>query len=218
MNKLKRADSVIRKALKRWHCGIACSFGKDSITLLHLVRRQNDSIPVLFADTHVKFQETYDFAERIVEEWGLNLHRTTAPAWDKAIWERDKAACCYQLKVEPFNNLVSELGLDAVFVAIRRDEHPARARASYVDRMGGVTHIERVEFDHQRVHPLLDWTETDVWDYIQAHRLPYHPLYDRGYRSIGCEPCTEPSQKSERSGREQDKELVLDRLRRLGYF
>ncbi|NIN68742.1 MAG: phosphoadenosine phosphosulfate reductase family protein, partial [Anaerolineae bacterium] len=173
MNKLKRADSIIRKALKRWRCGIACSFGKDSITLLHLVRQQTDSIPVLFADTHVKFRETYDFAERIVGEWGLKLHRTTAPAWDKAIWERDKAKCCYQLKVEPFNNLVSELGLDAVFVAIRRDEHPARAKASYVDRMGGVTHIERVEFDHQRVHPLLDWTETDVWDYIQAHRLPY---------------------------------------------
>ncbi len=218
MNKLQRANSVIRKALKRWRCGVACSFGKDSMVLLHLAQRHDEAIPVLFVDTHVKFPQTYAFSEQVTQQWNLNLHRTSAPAWDRDTWEEDKAQCCYRLKVEPFNKLVSELGLDAVFVAIRRDEHPARSKASYFDRMGGVTHIDKIEFDHHRVHPLLDWAEADVWTYIRANNLPYNPLYDNGYRSIGCEPCTQPSAEAERSGREQDKELVLDRLRRLGYF
>jgi phosphoadenosine phosphosulfate reductase len=218
MNKVRRAKSVISKALKRWNCGVACSFGKDSIVVLDLVRQQDPNLPVLFVDTHVKFKETYEFVDRMRKEWSLNLHRTKAPPWEKSLWERDKAGCCYRLKVEPFNKLVSELDIEAVFVGIRRDEHPARAEASYFDRLGGVTHIERIEFDHWRVHPLLDWRESDVWSYIRDQGLPYNPLYDNGYRSIGCEPCTQPSSGTERSGREQDKELVLDRLRRLGYF
>lgn len=215
--KLARSRKVIRKALARWKAGIACSFGKDSIALLHLALQQDSEIPVLFTDTSVKFQETYDFLHHMEREWSLNLHKVRTE-WSKEQWERSKVECCQALKVEPFNRLVTDLGLEAVMVAIRKDEHPARAKARYFDRLGGVTHIEKIEFDHWRVHPLLDWSEHDVWSYIKENDLPYSQLYDQGYRSIGCEPCTKPSVDSERSGREHDKELVLDRLRRLGYF
>ncbi len=216
-DKVRKSKEVIQTALGRWKCGVAFSGGKDSTALLALVREEVPDIPLLFADTSVKFPETYAFMDRLKEEWNLNLH-TARNEWDEAQWERSKVDCCYRLKVEPFNNLVTDLGLDAVLVAIRRDEHPARAKAQYYDNVGGVTHIEKVEFDHMRVHPILDWAEEDVWTYIRDNDLPYNPLYDQGYRSIGCAPCTEPSPEGERSGREQDKELVLDRLRSLGYF
>ncbi len=216
-DKVNQSRQVIQDALGRWGCGVAFSGGKDSTALLDLIRRDVPDIPLLFADTSVKFPETYRFMDRLRQEWGLNLH-TARNEWDRTQWERSKVDCCYRLKVEPFNKLVTDLGLDAVFVAIRRDEHPARSEARYVDDVGGVTHIERVEYDHKRVHPLLDWAEEDVWAYIREHDLPYNPLYDQGYRSIGCEPCTMPSDEGERSGREQDKELVLSRLRELGYF
>jgi phosphoadenosine phosphosulfate reductase len=215
--KIRKARKVIRTALRKWECGVAFSGGKDSTALLHLVRQQAPEKPLLFADTSVKFPETYQFMEDLRERWDLNLH-TARNEWDAGQWEQDKVACCYRLKVEPFNQLVTSLGLEAVFVAIRRDEHPARAKAQYYDNIGGVTHIEKVEYDHMRVHPILDWTEEDVWAYIRENDLPYNPLYDQGYRSIGCQPCTAPSAETERSGREQDKELVLNRLRKLGYF
>ncbi len=215
--KVRESKKIIRTARHRWNCGVAFSGGKDSTALLHLVREEVPDIPLLFADTSVKFPETYAFIDRLKEAWGVDLH-VARNEWDEAQWKRSKVECCYRLKVEPFNNLVTDLGLDAVFVAIRRDEHPARSKAQYYDNVGGVTHIERVEFDHTRVHPILDWTEEDVWTYIRENDLPYNPLYDQGYRSIGCAPCTEPSAETERSGREQDKELVLDRLRKLGYF
>ncbi|MFQ5885466.1 MAG: phosphoadenosine phosphosulfate reductase family protein [Thermoplasmata archaeon] len=215
--KIKKAANIIEKALKNWECGVACSFGKDSIALLHLVWQKRPSIPVLFVDTTVKFQQTYVFAERMRSHWNLNL-KTIRTEWHEEVWEHDKVACCRMLKVDPFNALISELGLDAVMVAIRRDEHPARSKAKYFDHLGSVTHIHKIEFSHWRVHPLLDWTERDVWAYVTENSLPYNPLYDQGYRSIGCEPCTRPSSDTERSGREQDKELVLDRLRKLGYF
>ncbi len=161
IGRVRVSNRVIRDALRQWNCGMAFSGGKDSTVLPHLVRMQAPEIPLLFADTSVKFRETYEFMERLRDEWNLNLH-TARNEWDKAQWGSSKVDCCYRLKVEPFNKLVNELGLEAVFVAIRRDEHPARSTAEYFDNAGGVTHIERLEFDHMRVHPLLDWTEEDV--------------------------------------------------------
>jgi phosphoadenosine phosphosulfate reductase len=212
-----KASRVIRKALRRWRCGVAFSGGKDSTVLLHLALQHSKDLPVLFTDTSVKFPETYRFIDDLKERWNFDL-RTIRREWVEDTWLKDKVACCYRLKVEAFNDLVTELELEAVLVGIRRDEHPARSEARYFDRLGAVTHISEVAWDHWRVHPLLDWTEDDIWAYIHENDLPHNPLYDKGYRSIGCEPCTTPSTEGERVGREQDKELVLDRLRRLGYF
>ncbi len=218
MYKTKRDENVIRDTVRRWKCGVACSFGQDSMTLLHLIRQQGETLPVLFEDTHIKLGQTYDSAERMMERWNLNLYRTVSPACDRTTWEQDEAQCCHRLNVELINELASEPGLDADFVAIRRDEHPARSKASSFDRIGGATHVDRIDFDHHRVRPLSDWSETDVWTYIQADNLPYSPLYDDDCRSIGCESHTHPSTEMEKNGREQDEELVLDRLRRLGCF
>lgn len=185
--------------------------------MLHLVRQEDDTLPVLFTDTSVKFAETYRFIEDLQKLWEFPLH-TIRTEWDEELWRTDKAECCYRLKVQPFNRLSSDLDLQAVFVGIRRDEHPARSQAQYFDHLGAVTHISEIAWDHWRVHPLLDWSEEDIWRYTREHEIPYNPLYEDGYRSIGCEPCTFRAQDEERSGRDQDKELVMDRLRRLGYF
>lgn len=220
-HKVNKAGKIMSKALRRWKCGLAFSGGKDSTALLHLAMQHDKSLPVVFNDTTVKFPESYAFIRQLQEEWGFEVHSTQdhmQTKWDEDLWNKDKVACCYRLKVEPFNKTVTDLGLGAVFVGVRRDEHPARAKAKYYDKAGAVTHISQVVFDHWRVHPLLDWSEADVWTYIRDQNLPYNPLYDKGYRSIGCAPCTEASPDGERAGREQDKELVMERLRELGYF
>ncbi|MFQ5918822.1 MAG: phosphoadenosine phosphosulfate reductase family protein [Thermoplasmata archaeon] len=217
MVKVSKARKVIRQALRKWRCGVAFSGGKDSTVLLHLVGQEDDTVPVLFTDTSVKFAQTYRFIEDLQARWDFPLH-TIRTEWEEEIWKNDKAECCYRLKVEPFNRLLSDLDLQAVFVGIRRDEHPARAKADYFDHLGAVTHISEVAWDHWRVHPLLDWSEEDIWEYTRKEELPANPLYAEGYRSIGCEPCTALAPEGERSGREHDKELVMDRLRRLGYF
>jgi phosphoadenosine phosphosulfate reductase len=96
-------------------------------------------------------------------------------------------------------------------VGIRWDEHPARSSETYFSPRE----------DHMRVHPILHFTEKDVWSYIRRNNVPYNPLYDKGYRSLGAKIDTEPvadPDAPERAGREKEKEKIMERLRELGYF
>ncbi len=157
-------------------------------------------LPVIELDTQLFFRETYETRDRLVERYGLNLisnpiitvaeqHRQEGPN----LWERDPDRCCHIRKVEPL--LAALEPYDAWISGIRRDQSPSRAetpKLQWSERYGV-----------WKVHPLADWDEKRVWAYIKVNEIPYNPLHEAGYRSIGCIPCTRPisADEEERAGR-----------------
>jgi phosphoadenosine phosphosulfate reductase len=157
-------------------------------------------VDVIELDTQLFFRETYETRDRLVERYGLNLvspqvltvaeqHRREGPN----LWERDPDRCCHIRKVEP---LISALQpYDAWIAGIRRDQSPSRVSTPKVARS------ER--YGVWKVNPLADWDEKRVWAYIAVNEIPFNPLHETGYRSIGCIPCTRPTSpdEEERAGR-----------------
>jgi phosphoadenosine phosphosulfate reductase len=211
--KVEKSKEILKEALERFEkIAVAWTTGKDSTVILGLLKELYGRIelPVLFFDTTVKFRETYEYRDRVAREWGLDLIVVKPEIPEGFKIARDKEECCRVLKVLPAKEKIRELGLEAVVTGIRWDEHEARAGEEYFS--------ERE--DHVRVHPLLHWSEGDVWRYLREKNIPVNPLYAKGYRSLGCKPCTKPAPKggAERSGRSQDKEEIMARLRALGYW
>jgi phosphoadenosine phosphosulfate reductase len=179
---------------------LSCSWQKQSSVLVHMAAELGLDVDVIELDTHLFFKETYETRERLVERYGLTLirpevlsiaeqHRREGPN----LWESSPDRCCHIRKVEP---LIETLGpYDAWVSGIRRDQSPSRATARKVERS------ER--YGVWKIQPLADWGEEDVWAYIMANDIPYNPLHDAGYRSIGCMPCTRPTRpdEEERAGR-----------------
>ena len=157
-------------------------------------------VDVVELDTHLFFKETYETRERLVERYGLSLIRpeviTMAEQHKREgpnLWESNPDRCCHIRKVEPLIETLRPY--DAWVSGIRRDQSPSRATARKVERS------ER--YGVWKIQPLADWSEQDVWTYIMANDIPYNPLHDAGYRSIGCIPCTRPTRpdEEERAGR-----------------
>jgi phosphoadenosine phosphosulfate reductase len=157
-------------------------------------------IPVIELDTQLFFRETYETRDALVERYGLELitpHVITVAEQHKQegpnLWERDPDRCCHVRKVEPLFEALAPYG--AWISGIRRDQSPSRAQTAKVQWS------ER--YDVWKVHPLADWDEKRVWAYIHVNEIPYNPLHDVGYRSIGCIPCTRPTtpEEEERAGR-----------------
>ncbi|MEW6003504.1 MAG: phosphoadenosine phosphosulfate reductase family protein [Nitrospirota bacterium] len=192
---------------------VAFTGGKDSTVLLHIIRTAfHGVIPfkVFNIDTSVKFKDIYAFRDRLKNEWNLNLIiLKNENAMDVIKQTKDSAECCYLLKTKVLDEGIKRYGIKALMTAIRWDEQVTRAEERYFS--------ERE--DHIRIHPILHFMEKDIWEYIRKYHIPYCELYDKGYRSLGCEPCTVlPAGGTERSGRAQDKEAIMERLRELGYF
>jgi phosphoadenosine phosphosulfate reductase len=179
---------------------ITCSWQKQSSVLVHMAAELALDVEVVELDTHLFFRETYETRERLVERYGITLlrpdvltvaeqHRREGPN----LWERDPDRCCHVRKVEPLIRALEPY--DAWVSGIRRGQSPSRAGARKVERS------ER--YGVWKVQPLADWSERDVWTYIVANDIPYNPLHDVGYRSIGCSPCTRPTRpdEEERAGR-----------------
>jgi phosphoadenosine phosphosulfate reductase len=211
--KVEKSKKVIKEALDKYaKVAVAWTTGKDSHIILSLMREMYGEVPVpvIFSDTTVKFKETYKYRDKIAEDWELDLIVIKPEIPDGFKIAENPIECCHLLKTLPVKKKIKELGLDAVIMGIRWDEQKARAGEEYFS--------ERE--DHVRVHPLLHWSEEDVWRYLRERDIPVNLLYARGYRSLGCEPCTKPTPKdgTERSGRAQDKEEIMARLRALGYF
>jgi phosphoadenosine phosphosulfate reductase len=179
---------------------LTCSWQKQSSVLLHMVSELGLDVDVIELDTHLFFRESYETRDRLVERYGVTLiqpeiptvaeqHRQEGPN----LWERDPDRCCHIRKVEP---LLSALEPYQAWVSgIRRDQSPSRA---------GTMKVEWSErFDAWKIHPLADWDEKRIWAYIAVNEIPYNPLHDVGYRSIGCIPCTRPTApgEEERAGR-----------------
>ena len=221
--KIEAAKKVLEKAFSRFErIGFAWTGGKDSTLVLHLARemkikqgKKDFPYPVIFIDHGLHFEETLEFIEKLKKTWKLNLfvfpkEKEEIEKIKSLPLEKQKEKVRF-LKIEGIRQAVKNLNLQALVVGIRWDEHEARAREKFFSKRE----------DHVRVHPILPFTEADVWEYIKQFHVPYNPLYDRGYRSIGEKPFTKPvldPSLPERAGREKEKEEMMEKLRKLGYF
>lgn len=184
------AVGVLRQAAHELLPGdlaIVSSFGADSAVLLHLVAQVDPSLPVYFLDTGKHFPETLDYVETLRRQLGLAnvtaLHPDPADVArfdpDGTLWETDPDSCCHIRKTEPLEPAVGAYG------------GWVTGRKRYQTRERGVLpHFELTSDDRIKVNPLAYFSDADVNAYKRAHGLPEHPLFERGYRSIGCAPCT----------------------------
>ncbi len=187
--RLETADAEARVAwaLETFQPRIALSssFGAQAAVSLHLVARQWPDIPVILVDTGYLFSETYEFIDELTERLSLNLkvyRSAMSPAWQERrygkLWEQGLNGIeLYNRinKVEPMHRALGELGVDAWIAGLRRQQSKSRESTS----------VLAVANDRIKVHPIVDWTDKDVFDYLKRHDLPYHPLWEQGYVSIG---------------------------------
>ena len=158
--------------------------------MLDLLRKRLPQIPVLFLETGYHFAATYEFRDRLAAEWNLNLvsvlpEKTVAQqeAERGLLYQSDPTACCQLRKVAPLMKALEPF--DIWFTGLRREQSPTRANLKKIEHHrlpSGKTLL--------KVSPLADWAWAQVWEYTGGHRLAYLQLYDAGYPSIGCEPCT----------------------------
>jgi len=197
------AEDVLRFAYDEFgdRLCLTCSWQKQSSVLVHMVSELGLPIDVIELDTQLFFRETYETRDRLVERYGLTLapapriptvaeqHRQEQPN----LWEIDPDRCCHIRKVEPLLEALAPY--EAWVSGIRRDQSPSRA---------GTPKVQLSQrYGVLKIHPLADWDEKRVWAYIHVNEIPYNPLHDSGYRSIGCIPCTRPIApgEEERAGR-----------------
>jgi phosphoadenosine phosphosulfate reductase len=168
---------------------MATAFGAEGCCLIHLLAEIEPRVRIFNLETGYQFAETLELRERIKERYGIEVEYVR-PEQSVAEYEAEHGGplyrlrpdqCCYDRKIGPLRQAV--LGYDAWVSAIRRDQTAHRAAA-------GVVQWD-AKFGLVKVNPLLTWTRRDVWQFIVDHDVPYNPLHDRGYPSIGCRPCTE---------------------------
>jgi phosphoadenosine phosphosulfate reductase len=172
---------------------LSSSFGAQAAVSLHLVTSVLPGIPVVLIDTGYLFPETYRFVDQLVARLKLDLRvygPQNSPAWLEArhgkLWEQGAAGIeRYNRihKVEPMQRALAGLGVGTWFAGLRRQQSGTRAAIDPVQRIGPGRH---------KVHPIFDWTDRDVYAYLKRHDLPYHPLWERGYVSIGDWHTTRP--------------------------
>ena len=175
------AEEVVAEAVERFHprLVLACSFQKEESVLIDMLLKRAPDARVFTIDTGVLFPETYAVWKKVEDRYGLKVEVYDASNPERPWTGGDH--CCGVQKVAALENALSN-DVDAWITGIRREQAPTRANAEHVER------------DEKRgiwkFNPLAEWTDKDVWNYISKHDLPYHPLHDQGYDSIGCAPCT----------------------------
>lgn len=253
--KIDYGQQIVREALRKAKNPVLLyTGGKDSTVLLWLIHQSTGSfekIPAMILDHGLHFPETWEFIEEVQKRYNFKLeiarnadvlqhakrlgeavlvsslsaenqHEVTDRLGYKSPtfpFSLDSDVGNHLLKTVAMNQAFREHDFDYAFVGIRWDEHPARAMETFFSN--------RTDPDHIRVHPILPLTERDIWTEMMQERLPIHPLYAKGFRSldsIGAEPLDDrPAWEqelglNERAGREQDKEELMERLRALGYM
>jgi sulfate adenylyltransferase subunit 2 len=253
---------IFREAYRKFSkLALLWSMGKDSTTMLWLAKKAflgRVPFPVVHVDTTFKFPEMVEFRKQLAQDWNFELDMSQN---DEALAQGmnhscGRMVCCTALKTEGLKKHLKAKDYRAVFAAIRRDEEGSRGKERFFSPRDAQSHWnykeQPPEFwnffhahldpqSHLRIHPLLNWTELDIWLYIQKENLPTLPLYfsknGMRYRSVGCAPCTSPTeskassieeiimelkttQVSERSGRAQDHEdkYAMQKLRKDGYM
>jgi phosphoadenosine phosphosulfate reductase len=183
------AQEALAWALETFHprMYIACSFQKTSSVTVHMAHSIDPEARFFYLDTDVLFPETYETRDRLEERYGINFHRYSsitleqqAGLYGDQLWSRDPDSCCGIRKVEPMRSALA--AVDLWVSGIRRSDSQTRARAPKFawDKRFGLW----------KLNPLADWSEKQVWSYLHEHDIPYNPLHDQGYPSIGCTHCT----------------------------
>lgn len=203
----KDTIDVIKWAYKLFGDDIiyACSFGAEGIVLIDLISKIRPMAKVVFLDTHFHFNETYELIERVrlkypqltieILEPSLTVEEQ-ANQYGNELWKHKPDQCCYLRKIIPLQTKLSEV--TAWISGLRREQSPSRATTNYVN--------PDHRFKSIKICPLIHWTWDDIWTYIGTFQLPYNPLHDQNYPSIGCTHCTATVVVGEdlRSGRWKD--------------
>ncbi|MFH1785859.1 MAG: sulfate adenylyltransferase subunit CysD [Candidatus Micrarchaeota archaeon] len=258
-----RSIYIIREAYRAYkNVAALWSIGKDSTTLVWLIRKafyNKVPFPMMHIDTTYKFPEMYEFRDKYAKEWNIELLiAKNEEALKNGIGysTHDAFTCCNELKTNALKQAIDKHKFKALFVGIRRDEHGIRAKERYFSprdedfkwnykdqppELWDQFTVKENNQTHIRVHPLLHWTELNIWEYIKRENIPINELYfsknGKRYRSLGCMPITKPFESNatnideiieelkttklaERSGRAQDKEqaYMMQKLRTLGYM
>jgi phosphoadenosine phosphosulfate reductase len=175
---------------------VTSSFQAECVVLVHMLHTVRPDVPVLFLDTVHHFAETYRYRDELAQRWNLNLINLRASEPAPGLWRQSTHDCCARHKVGPLFAALE--GYDVWFTGLRRDQSPTRANLEQAEPFTlGTGKVLR------KVSPLAFWTTREVWAYAKRNDIPLLPLYQLGYTSIGCEPCTTlPVDASdERSGR-----------------
>jgi len=196
-------QEVLRWAVDRFgdKLTMATAFGAEGCCLIHMLAEIDPSVRIFNLETGYQFAETLQLRERIKERYGIEVEfirpETTVAEYEAEhggpLYRLRPDQCCHDRKLQPLRRAV--VGYEAWISAIRRDQTSHRAAA-------GVVQWD-AKFNLVKVNPLLTWTRTDVWNFILKHDIPYNPLHDQGYPSIGCWPCTAAvgAGEDERAGR-----------------
>ena len=197
------AEDILKWAVEQFqgHLTFATSLGIEDCVVTDMIARHKLPLDLFTLDTGLLFQETYTLWEQIEQRYGVTIKRVSpahtvdeqAAHEGPALWGRDPDRCCDLRKMQPLRSMLANYA--AWITAIRRDQTPERANAPVVSWDG--------RFGLIKVNPLVRWTFDEVQAYVRKHDVPYNPLHDQNYPSIGCMPCTSPVMPGEdpRSGR-----------------
>lgn len=201
-------DQILTWAWKRFgaRAAIGTSFQGAGLVLIHIAQRHQLRFPVFTLDTGLLFPETIELKRRLEDFFELKIESMEPDlsvaqqesAYGPELWKRDPDLCCTMRKVLPLQNKLSEI--DCWITGLRRQQSDTRA---------GIGVIELYVFDREtgrdivKLNPMANWSREQVWKYIHENRIPFNPLHDQGYRSIGCHPCTSKAGNGEheRAGR-----------------
>ena len=201
--KIRATTDALRLASERFapRLVMATAFGLEGCVLIDIIGRNRLPVDIFTLDTGLFFEETYTLWSKLEERYGLRVRAVRpeislseqASRFGEALWERDPDRCCELRKVLPLRAALE--GAEAWISALRRDQTPERANAPLV----GLDE----KFGLVKINPLVEWTTRDVWEYVREHDVPFNPLHEQGYPSIGCMPCTSPVRPGEdpRAGR-----------------
>ena len=192
LDRARAAEALIWQELEQTHRDICVtnSFQAEDMVVLHMVRRSMHDVPVVFLDTGYHFAEVYEYRDRMAQAWSMNLinllPELTVSEQESQFGilnQSDPGRCCGMRKVKPLFSALDNYKM--WFTGLRREQAKSRAGLKIVEDFALPTGKTI-----RKVSPLTDWTTKDVWHYAMQHEIPLLPLYDKGYSSIGCEPCT----------------------------
>ena len=198
-----RAEEVLDWAFAsfRNRVAIASAFGVEGMALIDMASKIGSELRVFILDTEFLFAETYELIDRVEKRYGIGVERVNSALTPSVqerehgaeLWGRNPDLCCQLRKIEPLKGKLAELA--AWITAIRRDQTSARARARKIEW--------DPNFDLVKINPICDWTSEMVWNYVRKHDVPFNPLHEQNYPSIGCTHCTRPVRPGEdaRAGR-----------------